>query len=53
MYERRGIVVDGGWQSSAGAGVIEVVNPSTEEGFGTVAVSGPDEVDEIAGVDSA
>ncbi|MFI6693007.1 aldehyde dehydrogenase family protein [Streptomyces sp. NPDC050433] len=36
MIERRDVLIDGEWVPSAGAGVIEVENPVTEEVFATV-----------------
>jgi betaine-aldehyde dehydrogenase len=45
MYERRDVFIDGDWQRPAGTGLLEVVNPATEEVFGVVAAAGADDVD--------
>ena len=38
MHERDCIYIDGRWVPARGSGVIEVVNPATEEGIGSVPV---------------
>ncbi len=45
MYERPDVFIDGGWQHSTGTSVLEIVNPTTEEVFGTVGVASVDDVD--------
>jgi acyl-CoA reductase-like NAD-dependent aldehyde dehydrogenase len=45
MYERRDFFADGEWLPSTGSTVLEVVNPTTEETFGSVMESSKADVD--------
>src|SRR5215475_14805498 len=45
MLQRHEVFIDGRWQPSDGTELIPVVNPATEEVFGTVTASSPLDVD--------
>ena len=45
MIERRQIFIDGKWVDSSGTGVIDVINPATEELYATVPRGSADDVD--------
>ena len=51
MHERDCIYIDGRWVPARGSGVIEVVNPATEEGIGSVPVGDVSDVNDA--VDAA
>lgn len=45
MVSFEGIYVDGGWRASASSDTHTVINPATEEPFGSVTVATPEDVD--------
>ncbi|MGC1511567.1 MAG: aldehyde dehydrogenase family protein [Acidimicrobiales bacterium] len=48
MYEHNEVFIDGAWVPSAGKGVIDVVNPATEEVIGHIPNGNADDVDRAA-----